>query len=318
MNAAVKRFPSPLRYPGGKGAMTPFLADVFQSQATNMDVEVWVEPFAGGAGAGLSLLARGAVDETWLVERNPALAAFWRHLVSEEGAEMTARVRGGEVPTLADFYDARALVHDVIDADTPVPDDDLREVAWATLVVNRCSRSGIIGDRKVGPIGGRAQAGRDTVASRWADSLADRLALVHGLRSSVRVMEGDGISYVEELAGSGIEEEVLVFADPPYVAEGPRLYSKSFGRGEHERLATALRTLPATPWMVTYDAHPEVLSLYDQECVMEFGIGYSAAGARCASEYAVCGPMLVLPGLRNPVREGLPVGWVSGREPWWA
>lgn len=72
------RWLSPLRYPGGKGRMVSALAEVFQGQFGLLDVEVWVEPFAGGAGAGLHLLERGVVDEVWLTEKNRALAAFWR------------------------------------------------------------------------------------------------------------------------------------------------------------------------------------------------------------------------------------------------
>lgn len=86
------RWLSPLRYPGGKGRMASTLAEVFQGQFGLLDVEVWVEPFAGGAGAGLHLLERGVVEEVWLTEKNRALAAFWRTVVGG-GDELAARVR---------------------------------------------------------------------------------------------------------------------------------------------------------------------------------------------------------------------------------
>lgn len=72
--------------------MASALAEVFQGQFGLHDVEVWVEPFAGGAGAGLHLLERGVVDEVWLTEKNRALAAFWRTIVGHSG-ELAARVR---------------------------------------------------------------------------------------------------------------------------------------------------------------------------------------------------------------------------------
>ena len=50
------RWVRPLRYPGGKARMADALAEVFLSQFGLLNVEVWVEPFAGGAGAGLHLL----------------------------------------------------------------------------------------------------------------------------------------------------------------------------------------------------------------------------------------------------------------------
>lgn len=64
------RWVSPLRYPGGKGRMAGALAELFMAQFGLMDVEVWVEPFAGGAGAGLHLLDRDVVEEVWLSGAN--------------------------------------------------------------------------------------------------------------------------------------------------------------------------------------------------------------------------------------------------------
>jgi len=37
-----RRYVSPLRYPGGKAAMAPWLADMFADQGGLMDVEVWM------------------------------------------------------------------------------------------------------------------------------------------------------------------------------------------------------------------------------------------------------------------------------------
>lgn len=50
------RWTSPLRYPGGKVRMAPFLAGAFAAQWSVMDIEIFLEPFAGGLGAGLKLL----------------------------------------------------------------------------------------------------------------------------------------------------------------------------------------------------------------------------------------------------------------------
>lgn len=60
---STRRYLSPLRYPGGKARMAAALARVFAGQHSTMDVEVWMEPFAGGGGAGLHLLDNGDVAE---------------------------------------------------------------------------------------------------------------------------------------------------------------------------------------------------------------------------------------------------------------
>src|SRR5690625_5109627 len=56
MSRAARRYLSPLRYPGGKARMASALGDLFDRQVSMLDIEVWIEPFAGGAGAGLTLL----------------------------------------------------------------------------------------------------------------------------------------------------------------------------------------------------------------------------------------------------------------------
>ena len=40
-----------------KAGMAEYLAEVFARQYEPIDVEIWIEPFAGGAGAGLALPA---------------------------------------------------------------------------------------------------------------------------------------------------------------------------------------------------------------------------------------------------------------------
>lgn len=85
---SIRRYLSPLRYRGGKARMARFLGEMFAQQIGAMDIEVWIEPFAGGAGAGLALLEARAVGEVWLTEKNPPDAA---------GVERAQRlVRGGD------------------------------------------------------------------------------------------------------------------------------------------------------------------------------------------------------------------------------
>ena len=70
------KYVSPLRYPGGKARLAPFLSDLLKDQEKPLP-HVFVEPFAGGAGAGLSLLQQGVVEHLVLNDANPGIAAFW-------------------------------------------------------------------------------------------------------------------------------------------------------------------------------------------------------------------------------------------------
>lgn len=281
MEMSSLRWLSPLRYPGGKGRMASALAEVFQGQFGLLDVEVWVEPFAGGAGAGLHLLERGVVDEVWLTEKNRALAAFWRTVVGD-GGELAARVRACQ-PDVSTWHAAR----DVLAAAEDGTDTDDADLAFAALIVNRCSRSGMVNPR-VGPIGGKDQNGRWHLRSRWnSEGLADRIDLIGRLSPRIRVSEGDGIERIAELNGSvGIEEEILLFVDPPYLVQGNRLYADGMSLDDHKNLAYAL-TECAARWLLTYDSDERILGLYPGHRVLAYEIAYTAQRRRVDEEFAV-------------------------------
>ena len=295
------RWVSPLRYPGGKVRMTPWLVEAFNQLVMPMEVEVWIEPFGGGAGAALMALDAHQAPDAWIVEANPALAAFWTTIMSDDG-RLASRVEA-TTPSLSLFMESRETVAASLAGESTVDREDL---GYAAFILNRCSRSGMVLGN-VGPIGGKQQAGRHTVTSRFhGERLADRIRAVSAFGQSFRVFEGDGISYIEELTGSGIEDEVFVFADPPYLGVGNALYAQGMAPAQHARLAAALRDCPA-PWVLTYDAHPGVLDLYPDCEVVEFDIPHTAHKQQVGTEY------LVLP-------EGLPVPDVHplGKGDWWA
>jgi DNA adenine methylase len=290
------RWVSPLRYPGGKACMTPWLVDVFNSLNGTMDVEVWLEPFGGGAGAALMALEAHDVPEAWIVESNPALAAFWTEVMND-GGQLAARVET-TTPTLAMFDAAKEIVTAALAGEKP----ELCELAFAAFLLNRCSRSGLLLGN-VGPIGGKAQAGRYGISARFnGEALAQRLRAIAAYGSRFRVHEGDGIRFIEQLAGSGIEDEVFVFADPPYMGVGNALYAHGMCQTGHARLAAALRNCPA-PWVLTYDAHPEVLALYQGHRVVEFEIPHTVNKQKIGTEYLVLSKGLTTP-TGNPLGKG--------------
>ncbi|MDN5759047.1 MAG: DNA adenine methylase [Tomitella sp.] len=294
---SLPRWISPLRYPGGKVRMTSWLVDVFTQIHSSMDVELWIEPFGGGAGAALMALTEHAVPEAWIVEHNPALAAFWQTIMSDDG-KLAHRVEH-TTATVSLFTQCRDTVAAALAGDTI----DWCELAYAAFVVNRCSRSGMVLSN-VGPIGGAQQQGRYTVDSRFnGPKLADRIRAVTSLGERFRPHYGDGIGYVEDLDGTvGIEDEVFLFVDPPYVGVGNRLYTQGMTGIEHERLAHALEMTPAA-WVATYDAHPEIAGLYRPHRIFEFAIPHTAHRATVGSEYLIAPHHMSIPG-RNPLGKG--------------
>ncbi|QOT19275.1 DNA adenine methylase [Paenarthrobacter sp. YJN-5] len=294
--SARSRYASPLRYPGGKARMAPWLTDTFEGLLGPMDVEIWLEPFGGGAGAALTALCTGKVPEAWIVEANPALAAFWT-TVMNDGPALAARVER-TIPTLALFQESRENVGAALAGEHL----NVFDLGLSAFILNRCSRSGMILP-SVGPIGGKMQAGQHTIAARFnAGALADRIRAVHALGDRFKVFAGDGISFLEDLPDSGVQDEVFCFVDPPYIGVGNDLYAVGMDDDLHQRLARALNRL-TTPWLLTYDAHPRVPLLYPGSHVVEFDIPHTAGSSRVGTEYLVLGPGMDLPAV-NPLGRG--------------
>lgn len=293
MSAPATRYVSPLRYPGGKAAMAPWLAALFDQQWGPLPVDIWIEPFAGGAGAALTLLDRDAVDEAWLIDQNPAIAAFWE-TVLEDGEQLAALIER-TAPTIALYDDSRALL------DTPDGADRF-QLAYAAFIVNRCSRSGIVAPTS-GPMGGRRGDGQWTIGARFnSDALADRVRHVHSMRGRLRAERGNGIERIEEISDSGIEDEVLLFVDPPYIREGNRLYASGMDEAGHQRLADALND-SLCRWVLTYDDEPTVAeTLYPERRILGYDIRNTANRARVAREYAVFSDSIDTRGLGTPLR----------------
>lgn len=296
----ARRYVSPLRYPGGKATMAPWLAEAFAAQGGLMDIEIWLEPFAGGAGAALTLLDRGDISEAWLVDQNPGIAAFWA-TVTGEGETLAALVER-TTPTLDLFDRSKATLA------APAGMDPFR-LGYAAFIVNRCSRSGIVAPN-VGPMGGRKPTGEWGIGARFnAPALADRIRHVASFAPRLRTHHGDGISFLEDLNDSGVADEVLAFVDPPYVREGERLYTNGFDAAAHQRLADALNGTCAR-WILTYDDEPVVAdTLYPDRRVLAYDIRNTANRARVAQEYAVFSDNLNLPSA-TALTEGRGTSWV--------
>lgn len=287
--SSAGRYPSPLRYPGGKRALGDLFADVVERQWSPLDIEIWVEPFAGGAGVGLHLLQRDLIEEVWLSEADPNMAAWWSVVLSDPDG-FAGRVADAPIPTVATFRDAQSTLAD--------PTATQFERAWAVFVVNRCSRSGIVRADRVGPMGGWGQSAATKIGDRWdGEALASRVAQLGRWRHRIRFTAGDGIGLVAELDGRvGIEDEMVVFADPPYVTrQAARLYATSFGEVQHRRLADALNGCAAR-WVATYDDDPLVRALYADRRVEPLPMAYSVGRRRrAATELVILSDNLAWP-----------------------
>lgn len=271
---------SPLRYPGGKGRFAPFLARVLAAQ--NPRPSRYAEPFAGGAGAALRLLAEEEVRSIAINDLSVGIASFWRE-VFYNTEDFAQRVET-EHASIDRWHHWRSVFED------PGAHEQ-RDIGFATFFLNRCNRSGILTAR---PIGGLDQTGRWKIDARFnRENLAARIRFLGSYRRRVSVTQLDGRDFVHTLEDDA--SSVLLYVDPPYLGQGDDLYLDSLTESDHANLAATLRASQLR-WLLTYDVDTRVTSdLYAGLRTVEFRIAHTAAKQHVGSELAVFSDSLAVP-----------------------
>lgn len=275
---------SPLRYPGGKGALYSRLRKVIRDNG--LAGCTYVEPFAGGAGAGIALLVTGQVSKVVINDLDPAIHAFWSSLVADpEG--MIDRIK--TVPLTVKEWRRQKEIYASSDA-------DLSSLGFATFYLNRTNRSGVLNG---GPIGGLEQTGNYLIDARFnREGLAERVRTLGLYRDNVDVTCLNGSDVVRKYAS---RPTTFVYADPPYFEKAGSLYMNYFRADDHAALAKELNGKSEGHWLLTYDAVPQVDELYSERRIRRFGLNYSAHRVVKATEVAVLSDSLL------DIGEGWPV-----------
>lgn len=261
---------SPLRYPGGKSMLSPLLANVIASMPS---VNRYVEPYCGGAGAGLALLFTGIVDEIVVNDIDPSVYAFWKACV-EFGDDLADMVLSAELSI--DEWDRQKQIYKESD-----PSDPLR-LGFSFFYLNRTNRSGALNG---GVIGGRAQSGAYLMDARFNRiALSDRVRRIHDYREKILVVNRDGVEVIREY---GPLNNTFIYADPPYFEKAGTLYLNAFSDEDHEVLAQTLKEHPDSNWILSYDNVDQVAALYDGMSKRFLSVGYSAHRVTKATEVMV-------------------------------
>jgi DNA adenine methylase len=251
---------SPLRYPGGKAA----LAGLFSDLIAHLGIRsaTYVEPYAGGAGAGVALLRRDVVEHLVINDVDPAVHCFWLSVVSHP-EEFAARIIG--TPLDVDEWRHQKEIYRAADESDPLA------LGFAFFYLNRTNRSGIL---NAGPIGGVRQNGNYKIDARFnRDQLAERVAAIGVLAPRITVLGLDGMSVVQRYLA---DPAAFIYIDPPYLKMGGSLYLNAFTPRDHADLAGKLDQHADGHWVVTYDPSDFVRYLYRCHDVREYQLSYSA------------------------------------------
>ena len=257
---SARRFPSPLRYPGGKGKVANFVKLAFLQN--DFIGHRYVEPYAGGAAVALTLLFEEYASQISINDLNRSVFAFWRATL-EHTEELCRQIRDTPV-TLEQWKRQRS----VQDAESP----DLLELGFSTFFLNRTNRSGIISG---GVIGGQKQTGQWKIDARYnKTALIQRIKKIARHKSRITLTRMDAAAYLRDTLPE-LPSETFVFLDPPYYIKGEGLYENFYGHSDHTKIAELVARLEC-PWIVSYDAAVPILDLYQGFDRITYNLSYSA------------------------------------------
>lgn len=252
---------SPLRYPGGKNCIFPFVSNVFyENDLIGIN---YAEPYAGGAGLALRLLFEGYVDNIYINDLDRSIYAFWISIINRP-EEFCDWIRKVKVSLLnwRKYKNIQANANQV----------GLFELAQSTFFLNRTNISGVI---KGGVIGGQKQMGKYKIDVRFnKDDLIQRILRIAQIKNRINVSNLDGLSFINKMNKK--QEQIFIYLDPPYYQKGADLYMNFYSKDDHKKLSKYVHTMKKE-WMVSYDNHDFILNLYPDKNKISYKLSQSAS-----------------------------------------
>jgi len=252
---------SPLRYPGGKNCIFPFVSRLFYE---NQMIGVrYAEPYAGGAGLALRLLFEGYVDHIYINDLDVSIYAFWRTIV-ENSDEFCDWIENAEI-TIENWKKHKEI-------QKKSESVSFYELAKSTFFLNRTNISGVI---KGGVIGGIEQLGKYKIDARFnKQDLIKRIKKIYRAKNRITVSNYDGIQFINNLDKK--KKEIFIYLDPPYLKKGADLYMNYYLPQDHRRLSKNVKNLHKK-WMVSYDNQEFIFNLYAEKRKLMHKLSQSAS-----------------------------------------
>lgn len=237
---------SPFRYPGGKTWFVPRLLTWIGSLPESIDH--FIEPFAGGGIASLTVADLKLANRVTMVELDHAIAAVWQTIFCADYEWLIDQIVSFEMT----LENVRKRLEKEAHS-TP-------ERAFQTILKNRTYHGGIIAAGSGLIKNGENGKG---ISSRWyPETLKRRILRIHQLKERITFLEGDAFSV---MAAHLDNPKAAFFIDPPYSAAGKKAGRRLYNHHEldHERMFKVLEPAKANI-LITYDVADEIRSLAQQ------------------------------------------------------
>lgn len=240
------KYYSPLRYPGGKSCIYPFIKNLLiENKLHNHE---YAEPYAGGAGVALRLLLDNEVKKIHINDLDPAIFTFWKTVLdsTEELCEWinTVQINIQNWQHYKNIYNNHDKYKEF-------------ELGTATFFLNRTNISGVL---KGGLIGGVNQKGKYKMNARFNRvRLIEQIQAIASKKSQIKLSNEDGVKFITRM--NKYSKNLIIYLDPPYVNKGSNLYMNYFSSEDHKLLSETVKKLD-NKWFMSYDTHPLINELY--------------------------------------------------------
>lgn len=257
----MSHYCSPLRYPGGKNCIFPFVSRLFYENG--LLGSAYAEPYAGGAGLALRLLFEEYVERIYINDLDRSIYAFWYSVLTNPD-QFCSWIENVDI-SIDSWYKYKAIQNEA-------KSEDLWELAKSTFFLNRTNVSGVI---KGGVIGGYSQNGKYKIDARFRKSdLIARIEKIARFKNRIAVSNLDGLAFVRKMDRKA--EDIFIYLDPPYYQKGADLYMNFYSKKDHEDLSNYVHKM-RKKWMVSYDHHDFIHNLYAFEKKIVYTLSQSAS-----------------------------------------
>ena len=254
----MKKTYTPLRYPGGKSK----LAKQFEVICKSNNINMYIEPYAGGFGIGLYLLLNNVVKNVIINDIDPLIHSFWYSILKHKN-EFIDLIRNTDI-TIDNWYKYKEVI-------TNYNNYDKLTVGFATFFMNRTNRSGII---KAGVIGGKSQNGNYKLDARFKkDELIEKIERISKYKKNIKLYNKDALKLISCIKNK-LDSHSLIYFDPPYYFNANTLYNNFYEPKDHKKIGKFIQKLDY-PWIVTYDDVKEISDIYSSSQKFSYTLNYS-------------------------------------------
>ena len=266
---------SPLRYPGGKAKVAPFVKAILMQN--NLNGGTYVEPYVGGGAVALSLLFDGCVEDIYINDKDRSIYAFWHSIVYDTD-KFCKKIKDIEI-SMDNWFEQREIQRNKAAA-------DIFDLGFSTFFLNRTNRSGILSG---GVIGGLSQAGEYKMNARFnKEDLIARIRQIAKFSEHIHIANLDAIDFLTQTISAHNQLHMLIYLDPPYFVKGKGLYLNHYSAQDHKKIAQYVKGLSEDiHWIMSYDKVPFIEELYKELRVAPFELIYSASNSGRGNEIMI-------------------------------